>query len=231
MVEKGHQFPQLPLHIGLRDSATFANFFAGSNAAIVHAMNKGIEPFLFLWGGQGCGKTHLLQALCHEAGMQGLAALYLPMADVYGLGTDILENLEQMDLLCIDDVQLVCGDSRWETALFHLYNRVREAGKRMVVAADAAPMALPVNLPDLASRLGWGPVFQIKPLDDGEKASALQLRAKARGMVLPDESALYLIRHASRDLHDLFALLERLDHASLAAQRRLTVPFIREFIH
>ncbi len=221
---------QLPLRIGLRDSATFANFYPGPNAALLHALQSVAEPFIYIGGAQGSGRSHLLQAACHAVSEANGLAAYLPLAECLVMSPQMLEGMEQMALVAIDDVELLAGNSEWEQALFHLYNRVRDAGNRMVVAGNGAPAALGIVLPDLLSRLGWGPVFQLLPLDDREKAEALRLRAGQRGMELSSEVADYLLNHASRDMRDLFALLERLDEGSLAAQRRLTIPFVRTFI-
>ena len=219
---------QLPLGIGLRDSATFDNFFAGPNTEVVLQIEKGDEPFLFLWGGAGSGRSHLLQAACHRMSGGTGGAVYLPLAETVELAPEMLEGLETMALVTVDDLQQVAGQPEWELGLFHLYNRARESGCQIVMAADAPPGALDVSLPDLQSRLGWGPVYQLLPLADPDKRIALQLRARRRGMELPDEVANYILRRSSRDLHSLFAVLEDLDRASLAAQRRLTVPFVRE---
>jgi len=142
----------------------------------------------------------------------------------------MLEGLEQQAVVTVDDVHAIAGQAAWEEALFHLFNRLREAGNRLVVSARGAPAALNLQLPDLVSRLGWGPVFQLQPLDDDGKRAALQLRARQRGMELPDEVAWYLLRRSPRDMDSLFELLQRLDVASLAAQRRLTIPFVRGLI-
>ncbi len=221
---------QLTLRIGLRDSATFANFFAGDNAAALHLLQQATETFVYLWGGRGSGCSHLLQAACHAETARGGSPAYLPLADMAQAGGELLEGLEQMSLVCLDDIQAVIGDAAWEEALFHLYNRVRDAGGHLLAAADASPAALGVALADLRSRLAWGPVFQLQPLDDAGKLAALQLRARARGMELNEEVGTYLLRRAPRDMHALFELLERLDQASLAAQRRLTIPFVRDLI-
>jgi len=221
---------QLTLRVGLRDSATFANFFVGDNAAALHLLQQGDEPFVYLWGGPGCGRSHLLQAACHAEGGRGGSPAYLPLAALAHAGTEVLDGLEQMSLVCLDDVQAVAGQAVWEEGLFHFYNRVRDAGGRLLAAADAGPAALGVQLADLRSRLSWGPVFQLQSLDDAGKLAALQLRARARGMELGAEVGAYLLRRCPRDMHALFELLERLDQASLAAQRRLTIPFVREII-
>lgn len=221
---------QLTLRIGLRDSATFANFLAGENAAPLHLLQQESEPFVYLWGGVGSGRSHLLQAACHAETSRGDRPAYLPLAELAKAGVDLLDGLEQMSLVCLDDLQAVAGDRAWEEGLFHLYNRVRDAGGRLLAAADASPAALGVGLADLRSRLGWGPVFQLQSLDDAGKLAALQLRARARGMELSEEVGAYLLRHCPRDMHALFELLERLDQASLTAQRRLTIPFVRDLI-
>lgn len=219
---------QLPLGIGLRDSATFDNFFTGPNAELVFQLEQGDEPFVFLWGGEGSGRSHLLQAACHRVSDGGGGVAYLPLSESTELAPAMLEGLETMGLVAVDDLQCVVGRQEWELGLFHLYNRARESGCRILVAADAPPAAIGVALPDLRSRLGWGPVYQLLPLDDADRRAALQLRARRRGLELPDEVANYLMRRSPRGLHSLFGLLEQLDRASLAAQRRLTIPFVRE---
>jgi DnaA family protein len=222
--------PQLPLRIGLRDSATFSNFFPAANAGACHTLQQGQEPFVYLWGAAGSGKSHLLQAACHAVTESGAAAIYLSFGEEEGMLPEMLEGMEQMSLVGLDNLQAVAGDADWELALFHFYNRLRDSGNRLVAAGNAAPAALGIRLPDLVSRLGWGPVFQLQVLSDEEKGAALQQRAANRGMQMPPEVAAYLMNRAPRDMHALFALLDRLDEVSLAAQRKLTIPFVREII-
>ncbi len=221
---------QLPLRIGLRDSATFANFFPGTNAAPCHALQQQSEPFIYLWGGRGCGKTHLLQAACHAVSERGEGTVYLPMRELSAMSPQLLEGMEQMELVCVDELDAIVGSTAWEQALFHLYNRIRDCGKRLVVAGQSSPSSLGLSLPDLVSRLSWGPVYQLQVLDDEGKASALRLRASQRGMEMSPDVANYLLSRAPRDMHALFTLLDELDEVSLAAQRRLTIPFVRALI-
>lgn len=220
---------QLPLGIRLRDAATFENFLAAGNEPVLAALQHSSEVSLYLWGAAGTGKTHLLQAVCHQATAQGRRAAYLPLAEP-GLHPAMLEGMEQFDLLCLDDVDAVAGDPDWEAALFHAYNRLTAAGHQLRLTASVSPAALAVQLPDLHSRLGWGPVFQLQSLNDVAKRQALQQRAGARGVTLEDEVAEYLMKRCPRDMVSLFQLLEELDEASLAAQRRLTIPFVREYL-
>ncbi len=220
---------QLPLGVQLRDSASFASFYSAHNRQLLAALKDSRETSIYFWGKAGTGKSHLLQALCHEKAGEGWRVAYLPLAET-GLMPAVLDDMEQFELVCVDDLQSVAGKQDWEIALFHFYNRIQSRAGRLVISANQAPSSLPLGLPDLASRLGWGLVFQLHELADEDKQAALQLRAQARGLELTDEVAAYLLRRAPRDMSSLFALLERLDQASLAAQRKLTIPFVREFV-
>jgi DnaA family protein len=142
----------------------------------------------------------------------------------------VLEDLEELDVICVDDVDKIAGHSNWEQALFHLYNRLRESSKPMVVTGRTSPRALGLQLTDLTTRLGWGLVFQLKALADDEKVRVLQQRAVARGFELPVDVGDFLLRRCPRDMGALFDLLNQLDEASLAAQRRLTVPFVKTLL-
>ncbi len=219
---------QLPLHIGLGDYARFENFYAGPNRELLDTLQGfaagSDERFCFLAGAFGSGKSHLLQACCAAVGGR---AVYLPLSAIHQPTPDLLDDLEQMSLVCLDDIDGICGQPDWEEALFDLYNRIREAGGRLLVAAEGLPQALGIRLPDLVSRLRWGLVYQLRPMDDGERLAALQLRARLRGFELPDDTGQYLLRRMPRDLPALFELLDHLDQASLVAKRRLTIPFVR----
>ncbi len=225
---------QLPLNIVLRDDATMMNYYPGDNEEVVahlgSAGGQGGNVPVYLWGGRGTGKSHLLQAVCHVVGARGGTAAYLPLKQLRTLSPSLTDGLERLDAVCVDDIHVVAGDGLWEAALFHLFNRCREHGVYMVNSGEAAPAGLALDLADLASRLGGGLVFHIKPLSDEQIMSALQLRAGRRGIELPAEVARYLLQRCERDMTTLASLLERLDHASLAAKRRLTIPFVREWI-
>jgi DnaA-homolog protein len=223
--------PQLPLGLRLQDNARFENFHAGPNAELVRVLRQCAagdgEPCLYVWGPQGTGKSHLLQAVCRDAERSGSAVAYLPLAELIPWPPDILEGLEQMDLVCADDVDAIAGRRDWEEALFHLFNRLRENGGRLVAAGARRPAEAGLSLADLVSRLSWGPIYPLSRLDDEDRLQALQLRARRCGLELPADTAGYLLRRYPRDLKALFRLLDRLDEEALAAQRRLTVPFVK----
>ena len=231
---------QIPLRFAWQDGFSFENFFTGgsvkSNVEAVHYLhqmasaNKSDEQFLFLWGFSHAGKSHLLQAACQQAADSGLTVAYLPFAEIGELQSEMFTGLEKLSLVCIDDVQVLAGNKPCEEALFHLYNRMRDTGGKMIVAGNVAPSALSITLADLQSRLSWGPVFHLQELTDENKIEALQLRANARGFELTEEVGLFLIRRSARDMVSLFALLDKLDEASLAQHRKLTIPFVRGLI-
>ncbi|MGH8176348.1 MAG: DnaA regulatory inactivator Hda [Steroidobacter sp.] len=226
------RFRQLPLSIRLRDSSVFASYFAGRNQPVVDALlalTRGGPPTcVWLSGPNGVGKTHLLQALCARAGQNGEIAAYLPMDDASNLGADLLTGYGEFSLVCVDDVQGVAGRHDWERALFRLHQELDERGGRLVASGPAPPAALGFKLRDLASRLNGGLVMTLQPLDEQEQLEALRLRAQQRGVELPDDAAQFLIRRLPRNMASLCAFLDELDEASLAAQRRLTVPFVRD---
>lgn len=229
---------QLSLGISLSDDATFSNFYYpanSSNAQAVACLQAQLGPvgehLVLLWGDAGVGLTHLLQAACHHASEQGLRAQYLPLKDVSGFNPEhLMDELDGQDLVCLDALDVIAGHPIWERTLFHFFNRSRDAGKRLVIASHMAPAQLPIALADLQSRLKWGVTFRIQPLSDEEKCQALAMRAKARGLEMNDEIGQYIIKRAPRDMNELFYLLERLDDASLAEQRRLTIPFVKQVL-
>lgn len=226
---------QLPLGVRLRDDATFANYYPGANAAALGYVERlceaeagWAESLIYLWGGEGVGRSHLLQAACLRFEQRGEQTVYLPLAEVVEYGPELLDNLEQCELVCLDDLDALAGRGEWEEALFHLFNRLRDSGRRLLLAASASPRELPVRLADLQSRLSLALVFQLHALSDEDKLRALQLRASRRGLHLSDEVGRFILTRGERSMSALFELLERLDQASLQAQRKLTIPFLKE---
>ncbi len=226
---------QLPLEITLDDHATFDNFFvAAPNHQLVNYLTAEagtqIQQYSCIWGSEGAGCTHLLQALCHQSDAHAASAFYFPLQNLHQYSPDVFDGLETFSLVCLDDVQNVAGSAEWELALFSLFNRLRESESQLVVAANVSPRHMPIHLPDLLSRLQSGIVFQLQVLDDNDKLVALQLRARQRGFELSDEVAAYVLQRNDRRMSCLFDLLERLDQHSLETQRRITIPLVRELM-
>ncbi|MBY0544753.1 MAG: DnaA regulatory inactivator Hda, partial [Gammaproteobacteria bacterium] len=129
--------------IQLKDDATFRNFFPAKNAHVLNFLQyyevNSPDWFVYLWGKSSSGRTHLLHAICHQAKQQ--TAIYLPMSqnDTNHLEPSIFDDLEGYDWVCIDDIHAIINQPKWEMALFNLYNRLHEQGRRLIVTADRPP--------------------------------------------------------------------------------------------
>ncbi len=226
---------QLPLPLCPPTPASFEQFIGDeTNDAAVHSLRRFLttpnETLFFLAGEEGTGKTHLLTAACAEIDRLGARGAYAPLVEAVGLSPELLSEWEQYDLICLDDLHAIAGVDAWEETIFHLFNRVREAGHRLLISAPRLPALLDIELADLRSRLQWGTSFRLRMPDDTLKQLILKNRAHQRGMRLNDPLADYLLRHYDRNLGRLMRLLDRLDEVSLARQRRLTLPFVRSVI-
>lgn len=222
---------QMALPLRLADHAVFDSYLSTGNETLVAMLadlaSGASAQGCWIWGPAATGKTHLLQAACEQAGDR---SVYVPLRMLAAGGPEILEGLASRDLICLDDIDHVAGDAGWETALFGLCNEVLDAGRSLVVAAAMSPRECPINLPDLQSRLARLAAFQLRELDDEQRIAALQLRARHRGLELPDDTANYLLSRNRRDMASLYGLLDKLDLEALRAKRRLTIPFVREVL-
>lgn len=226
---------QLALDLCLRDDANFANFYVGENTELINFLknlstNK-IAKIIFLWGDNGAGKTHILTACCQSLESSKNIA-YLPLTEHEKFSPEILDNMENCALLCLDDLDFILGKKDWEEAIFAYYNRLLDSTNNnvMLITASASPKNLAFALADLQSRLSSGITFQLQALNDEQKIAALQLRAHSLGLSLTDETAKFLLTHYNRDTNTLFATLKQLDQAALAAKRKLTIPFIKNIL-
>ena len=220
---------QYPLAFGTDEPPSFDNFLPGANAPSVRAVRESAagrgDRYLYLAGPAGAGKTHLLVAAARAA-----EGFYLDPGAEPGVGPAVTEGLEKARLVCLDGVGAAAGRPDWEEALFRLFNALETAGAPLIAADRAPPGRLGLRLPDLASRLASGPVLGLAALDEPELGRVLVGRARARGFELPPSVAAYLVARERRDVPHLLALLDRLDRHSLAAQRPVTIPFVRSLL-
>lgn len=225
---------QLTLGLSPREIYRLDNFLfdRAETGAALEAFCRFDKPdFLYICGERGCGKTHLLIACAESVQRQGRRVSYLPLEALrHSAGPDVLETAEQTELLCLDDLEAIAGDPDWEEALFHCFNRTREAGTRLLVATTHPPAGLELLLPDLRSRLATGIVYPLSSMSDEHKQRALILQAQSRGLDMSDEVAVYLLRRYGRDMPALMSVLQQLDRASLREKRRLTIPFVRQVL-
>lgn len=186
--------------------------------------------WLYLAGPAGSGKSHLLLAACAQARSLGRSASYLPLADLAGRLKDMLQGQDPAAMTCLDGLEAIAGHADDEVALFHFHNATRQAGGRLLYAASAMPANLGLHLPDLVSRLEQCTRLALEPPDEAMRRDILRGRAARRGLELDDAVLDFVFRRVGRDLATLTALLDKLDRASLASQRRITVPFARGVI-
>jgi len=226
-----HCSGQLSLPVQLDDSATLANFFipkSKANAAALVAIENDSAQSLYFWGGAGAGVSHLLQAACRHASSVEQSAIYLPLQEFeQELPSAVLEGLENINLVCLDDVDAVAGKREWAEQLFHLFNRAQSSGSRLLFGAKMSPSNIDTPLADIKSRLSSLLVHKIEKLTDDEIIQSLIFRAGRRGMLMPQSVAEYLLTRYSRKSADQFSVLDKLDTSTLAEKRKLTVPFVR----
>lgn len=214
---------QIPLAIATDPACDFDAFVAADNAAAVqHLRGLGAgDPPVYLWGPPGCGKTHLLRACVHESQERGDLAAW------FDADHPLPWTLGDTRLVALDDCERL--DSTRQHAAFTLFVDAVAAGA-VVVAAGALP---PVDLPlreDLRSRLGWGPVFALQPLDESRTREVLRREAARRGLNLPVEVSDFLLTRLSRDLKHLTGVLDALDGYAMREKRALTLPLLRQML-
>ena len=225
---------QLPLGVRLPDRAVFASFLPARNVeALEHARRVAAGEFAgltWLCGPPGVGKTHLLQAIC-SAASERMRAGYVPLAEFAPLGIEVLEGLAQLECLCMDDLDAVIGQLR--VGAGDLCAAARTAGRRGPPGAGGAARRrrccagrCPISPRAAPPARCCSCARSMSP----SSRPRCRLRARVRGLELPDETLQWLQRRFPRDMRSLYELLDTLDEAALVAQRRLTIPFIREVL-
>lgn len=225
--------PQLPLALRYPPDQRLETYVGAPEGVIaqLRAIAVGARAdWIFLAGPAGSGKTHLALSLCAAAEQAGRRAAYLPLIAAAGRLREALESLEGHEVIALDGLDAIAGQRGDEVALFDFHNRARAAGVALLYTARAMPDGLPLVLPDLRSRLSQCVRIGLPVLDDVGRAAVLRERAQRRGLVIDDAAIEWLLTHSGRDLAGLVALLDRLDRESLAAKRRITVPFLRSVL-
>lgn len=223
---------QLALGLGLNSVRRFSNFVANGNESVISALQALLRGqssgHIYLRGGSGTGKTHLLQACCAFAADGGARVAYLPLTDLAKLDEALLLNLDKARVVCIDDVDRIADDARWQRAVFSLYNEVDQAGVPMVFSGRSGPSS--TKLADLQSRFSAALRLELCAPSDAHRAAVLGQKAHDLGFSLGAEVLAYLLARQSRDVGDLVTLVEALDRYALSAKRRVTVALVREYL-
>ncbi len=222
---------QIPFAFNGLSAFALDDFAGAANRDMVESI-RGLADgrrngLIYLYGEGGSGKTHLLCAAANVSHARSLKVCCIDLACHTELVPAILQGMEQLALVCLDNIDAVLPDAGWERAIMALFDGLRDRGG-LLISANGKPARLPFSLPDLQTRLCWDLIYGIRPLADHEKVQALQRRAQALTFDLSDELAWYMVNQVSREPRRLFHLLELLDATSLARQRRPTIPLIKE---
>ncbi|WHZ20869.1 MAG: DnaA regulatory inactivator Hda [Rhodanobacteraceae bacterium] len=225
---------QFPLDLRWPPHQRLDAFWPGANVPALQGVSdvaNGDHAWLYLHGATGTGKSHLLIGACRAAIEANRPARYVSLAELPAPRGEAIAAIAGGELVAVDDVQAVAGDRDAERALFDLYNRVKAASACMLFAGNASPAELGITLPDLVSRLSMCTQYALRPLDDAGRRAMLRLLAGRMGLRLDDDVLDWWFARQPRDPASLVALLQQIDRAALAAQRRVTIPFLRELLY
>tara|TARA_B100000579_G_scaffold429026_1_gene440143 strand:- start:273 stop:959 length:687 start_codon:yes stop_codon:yes gene_type:complete len=203
-------------------------YFESSNIEVKDAL-VGSED-IFLYGLEKTGKTFLLQSLCNYYFNEGKTSLFMPLNEVRGLGSQITESLENLDLICIDDIDLIASDDSWEIAIFNLINSCLLTNCRLVFCSSFNPSNINFELKDLISRIKKINHIELSPVKTNNLPSAIKFIANSRSINLDEREIDYLITYSERSIANLINIIERLDGLSMELKRKITVPLIKEII-
>ena len=234
MNSKRISLPQIPFEFGNFQKIDFTSFIEGENQDLLDFLNtmtkKKKNDCLYIWGSQGTGKTHLLQAACKQADDMNSQVTYIPLKQYEEFDSEIFNGLGKLDLICVDDLEFISGNLEWQQRLTLLYNEIRDNNNSIIISSTSSPKNIKIALDDLKSRLVWGPVDKIKPPNDELKIEILKRKASERSFELSKSVAEFLIHRTDRDLNSLIKILDVIDHSSLAAKRKVTIPFVKKLI-
>ncbi len=226
---------QFPLHFEFRANQTFDDFFAGANEPIIEDLKRCVlgngEQQIFVWGKSGQGKSHLLQACCHSAQQHQRRSFYFDLARYSRHQPAILMGLDDYDVVCVDNMDWIIGQENWELALCEFMQRHFECGHQLIISATGLPNYMTIKTPDLKTHLSWGLTFQLKTLVNTHSIDALIFKADAMGFEISPQVGRFLMIQHQTELEGLWHLLEKIDRASLAAKRKLTVPFLKRLFN
>jgi len=225
---------QLPLQFEFQSNQNFNTFYPGNNVEVISHLQqlfKHTEQQIFLWGEIGTGKTHLLQAICQQSSQHQQSSFYFCFEDTQLPDSEMLNGLENFDIVCFDNIEKIAGNKQWEHAFFNFFNSHRDNNKQLILSANCPPKYLTIELPDLKTRMSWGLTLKIIPLTDEQQLNALIYKANDLGFEIPVNVGKFLITHYARDLPSIWILLDKIDHATLSAKRKLTIPFLKQIMN
>lgn len=225
---------QLPLQFEFQSNQSFNTFYPGSNEEVINHLRHifiNNEQQIFLWGDDGTGKTHLLQAVSQESNQQNKSNFYFSFENQQLPDPEMLNGLESFDIVCFDNIDCIAENAEWEHAFFNFFNIHRDANKKLILSAHCPPKYLAIQLPDLKTRMSWGLTLKLTTLTDEQQLNALIHKANDLGFEIPVNVGRFLMSHYASDMPSIWILLDKINHATLAAKRKLTIPFLKQIMN
>lgn len=225
--------PQMALPLAHSDKASFDNYWHGDNSELISAVRSSIETgepkVVYFYGRPGSGRSHLLYAAMRLAKEEIINTSYLSLDDA-NVGPELLSVVDVEHVVCVDNIQIWAGSESRERALFTLFEQIKHASGQLIVSASQPPENAGFVLRDLISRLSSGLIYPLYDLNEEQQLEAIRMRANQRGLSISDDTVRYLISRSSRETSELFSILDKIDKASLAEKRRITIPFLQRLL-
>ena len=224
---------QLALQIQINERASLNNFFVSKNnnktiqtlKDILLNSNNGAQIFIDDLGSNG--KSYLLQAICNDFSNSNNSSIYIPMHEAINLDPSILLGVSELNLICIDDVDLINNRREWEIALFNLINECYEKECFLLLAGRINKLEV---IPDLVSRIKKMETLRLEPINDDELFEATLAISKNLNIEISDKNMNYLINNSKRDIKTIFRILSQLEKVSLERKKSIGLNLIKEVI-
>ena len=224
---------QLALQIQINERASLNNFFVSKKnnktiqilKNILLGSDKGVQIFIDDLGSNG--KSYLLQAICNDFSNSNNSSIYIPMQEAINLDPSILEGVSELNLICIDDIDLINKRREWEIPLFNLINECYEKECFLLLSGSINKLEA---IPDLVSRIKKMETLRLEAINDDELLEATKAISKNLNMEISDKNMNYLINNSKRDIKTIFRTLSQLEKESLERKKSIGLNLIKEVI-
>ena len=224
---------QLALQIQINERASLNNFFISKNndktiqilKNILLGSDKGVQIFIDDLGSNG--KSYLLQAICNDFSNSNNSSIYIPMQEAINLDPSILEGVSELNLICIDDIDLISKRREWEIALFNLINECYEKECFLLLSGSINKLEA---IPDLVSRIKKMETLRLEAINDDELLEATKAISKNLNIEISDKNMNYLINNSKRDIKTIFRTLSQVEIESLERKKSIGLDLIKEVI-
>ena len=203
-------------------------YFESSNNEIRMALESNED--LVMYGVKDAGKSFLLQSTCNFYSSKEKSSVYIPIHEAINFGTDFVDSLEGLDVICIDDIELVAANEKWELAIFNLINSCLISDCRLIFSSSVNPSSIDFKLNDLSSRIKKIDHIELYPISDANLPEAVRFVSHLRSINLGDKEINYLVTYSKRNISNLIEIINKLDQLSMELKRKITIPLIKEII-